>query len=85
MPGPRAGEMQVEIVDNGGGIPPALLPKIFDPFFTSKEIGEGTGLGLSISRTIVTRHKGRMDVENCPGTGVTFTVVLLTVEALAND
>jgi signal transduction histidine kinase len=66
----------VEVADNGKGIPPEVLPKIFDPFFSTKEIGKGTGLGLSISYKIVQQHGGRIDVESVPGTGTRFSVTL---------
>jgi two-component system NtrC family sensor kinase len=66
----------VEVADNGGGIAPEVLPKIFDPFFSTKEIGKGTGLGLSISYKIVQQHGGRIDVESKLGSGTRFTVWL---------
>jgi signal transduction histidine kinase len=66
----------VDVVDNGGGIAPEVLPKIFDPFFSTKEIGKGTGLGLSISYKIVQQHGGRIDVESKIGSGTRFTVWL---------
>ena len=65
-----------EVVDDGGGIAPDVLPKIFDPFFSTKEIGKGTGLGLSISYKIVQQHGGRIDVESKVGNGTRFTVWL---------
>ena len=72
--GPEA--IAIEVADNGKGIPPESLPKIFDPFYTTKEIGKGTGLGLSIVYKIVTQHGGRIDVKSRPGEGTAFTVVL---------
>ena len=66
----------VEVEDNGGGIPADVLPKIFDPFFSTKEIGKGTGLGLSISYKIVQQHGGRINVESSAGTGTRFIVWL---------
>ena len=66
----------VEVKDNGTGIPPDVLPKIFDPFFSTKEIGKGTGLGLSICYKIVQQHGGRIDVVSKPGSGTTFSVWL---------
>jgi two-component system NtrC family sensor kinase len=68
--------VQVSIADTGGGISPQHLDKIFDPFFTTKAVGEGTGLGLSISYGIIERHHGKIEVENEPGVGATFHVIL---------
>jgi len=62
------------ITDTGGGIDPAIIDNIFNPFFTTKE--RGTGLGLAISNKIVTNHKGHIEVENVAGKGVTFVVYL---------
>jgi signal transduction histidine kinase len=66
----------VAISDNGPGIPPAVLPRIWDPFFTTKDVGEGTGLGLSIVFELVHRHGGTIDVDTKVGEGTTFTVKL---------
>jgi len=66
----------VSITDTGGGIDPAIIDNIFNPFFTTKE--RGTGLGLAISNKIVTNHKGHIEVENVAGKGVTFIVYLPT-------
>ena len=66
----------VEVIDNGKGIPADVLPKIFDPFFSTKEIGKGTGLGLSISYKIVEQHGGKIEVESAAGRGTRFAVHL---------
>ena len=66
----------VEVADNGTGIAPDVLPKIFDPFFSTKDVGQGTGLGLSISYKIVQQHGGRIDVASTVGSGTRFTVWL---------
>ena len=66
----------VDVADDGNGIAPEVLPKIFDPFFSTKEIGKGTGLGLSISYKIVQQHGGRINVESKVGRGTRFTVWL---------
>jgi PAS domain S-box-containing protein len=73
----RTGNGQSLVVrDTGGGIAPENIERIFDPFYTSKPVGEGTGLGLAISHGIVTGHGGRISVESTSGVGTTFTVML---------
>ncbi len=71
-----AGAVIVDIEDNGKGITPEALPKIFDPFYTTKEVGKGTGLGLSIAYKIVAQHGGRIDVRSVMGEGTTVSVTL---------
>ncbi len=66
----------ISIVDTGCGIPEANLLRIFDPFFTSKDVGKGTGLGLSVSHGIVEAHGGLIDVQSKVGEGSTFRVFL---------
>jgi adenylate cyclase len=69
------GHIDVSITDTGSGIPPEVLPKIFQPFFTTKPAGEGSGLGLDIVRKIIEKHQGTIGVESVPGK-TTFTVSL---------
>ncbi|MBN2001072.1 PAS domain S-box protein [candidate division KSB1 bacterium] len=71
-------KVHIEFKDNGCGIPPQDLPKIFDPGFTTKGVGIGTGLGLSICYQIINDHMGEILVKSQPGEGSTFTVVLPT-------
>ncbi|MGP0059356.1 MAG: sensor histidine kinase [Beijerinckiaceae bacterium] len=66
----------ISIIDTGCGIPEKNLRRIFDPFFTSKEVGKGTGLGLSVSHGIVEAHGGLIEVESKVGEGSTFRVFL---------
>jgi len=66
----------IRIADNGKGILPEHLPKIFDPGFTTKGTGVGTGLGLSICYNIIQKHKGSITVESEPGQGTEFTITL---------
>lgn len=70
------GWQQVTIRDNGKGIPPNLLEKIFDPFFSTKPAGEGTGLGLSVSYGIIKDHRGEILVRSEPGQWTEFTILL---------
>jgi len=70
------GRVAVEIRDTGCGIAPEQLPRIFDPFYTTKPPGVGTGLGLSICHSIVTALDGEIEVESAPGAGSTFRVLL---------
>jgi len=63
--------------DNGCGIPQEIIDKIYDPFFTTKEVGRGTGQGLAIARSIVVdKHAGRIAVQSTPGIGTCFTLRL---------
>ena len=77
--------VSLEISDNGPGIAAAELPRIWDPFWTTKEEGEGTGLGLSVVHGIVTEHGGTIDVETRVGAGTTFTVSLPSYRRDATD
>jgi signal transduction histidine kinase len=73
-------EVLLSVADNGGGIPAGVVDRVFEPFFTTREVGHGTGLGLAIARGIVQQHRGRIEVGNRSGDGVTFTIVLPTAE-----
>ncbi len=66
----------VSVKDNGNGIPPKVLDKIFQPFFTTKPTGQGTGLGLSLSYDIVKAHGGELKVETKEGVGCEFIILL---------
>jgi signal transduction histidine kinase len=70
-------QVVIEVRDNGPGIGPDDLERIFSPFFTTKP--QGTGLGLSIVRKVVHAHDGRIDAVSAPGRGVTFRVTLPVV------
>ena len=71
------GGVEIRIGDNGTGIPKEVLPKIFNPFFTTKPTGSGTGLGLSLSyQIVVDQHKGTMRVETQEGEGTEFILTL---------
>jgi PAS domain S-box-containing protein len=82
---PDGGELEIEteeqdrmlvvrVRDSGIGIAAENITKIYDPFFTTKSVGQGTGLGLAVSYGIVQEHSGRIFVESSPGQGTTFTI-----------
>jgi PAS domain S-box-containing protein len=68
--------LKIEVVDEGVGIAPESLSKVFDPFYTTKDVGKGTGLGLAISSRIAQSHGGWMRVKSRPGEGATFSTYL---------
>lgn len=75
---PKGDQVVIEVEDNGPGIPPETIPRVFDSFFTTKPPGSGTGLGLNISYTIIAdKHRGAITVKSEPGSTV-FTVELPT-------
>jgi PAS domain S-box-containing protein len=87
MPGLPAGlvsgkYIQLTVADTGPGIDPAVIDRIFDPYFTTKEVGKGTGMGLSVVQGIVNSHNGAVVVKNKPGRGATFFVYLPLTDAL---
>ena len=69
-------EVQVQVTDNGCGISPMEIGKVFDPFYTTSILGKGTGLGLSLCYSIVKQHRGTIDVESEEGRGSVFTIKL---------
>jgi two-component system, NtrC family, sensor kinase len=71
----------IEIADDGIGIAPENVARIYDPFFTTKGVGRGTGLGLAVSYGIVQEHSGHITVESAPGRGTTFRISLPTTAA----
>lgn len=72
----RKGELlRITVADNGEGMPPAILNRVFEPFFSSSGSG-GTGLGMVIVKNIVEAHRGELSVESAPGVGTTIRIVL---------
>ena len=68
--------VRITVEDNGSGIPDDVLPRIFEPYFTTKPMGSGTGLGLAIARDIVAEHGGTLTVTSQVGVGTTFQIEL---------
>jgi signal transduction histidine kinase len=74
------GTVQIQVSDNGGGIPEDKLPLVFDPFYTTKAPGQGTGLGLNIVYRIITKHQGSIVVESELNGGAMFTIVMPAID-----
>jgi signal transduction histidine kinase len=70
------GQVTLSVRDRGPGIPDESLPHVFDPFFSTKGLGEGAGLGLSLSFDLARRHGGTLEAANRPGGGAVFTLWL---------
>jgi PAS domain S-box-containing protein len=73
--------VQLTVRDTGGGIAPAIMGRIFDPYFTTKEVGKGTGMGLAVVHGIVTHHGGAISAQSVLGRGASFQVYLPVREA----
>ncbi len=74
----------ISVSDNGPGIPQDLRERVFDPFFTTHSANKQTGLGLSVTHRIVARHHGSITIEDTPGGGATFTIMLPAVPKKAH-
>lgn len=72
---------RITIIDTGSGIPEEVMPRIFEPFYTTKEVGDGTGLGLAAVQGIVRSHEGAIEVESLPGVGTRVDVYLPAISA----
>lgn len=77
--------VRLSVIDEGHGIEPSDLPRIFDPFFTANERGRGRGLGLATVQRVVARHGGWIEVESRSGCGATFSVFLPKYDASTRD
>jgi two-component system NtrC family sensor kinase len=71
-----ANRVMIEVEDTGSGIPQEDMAKIYEPFFTTKEVGKGTGLGLAVCYGIISEHGGRLSVRSSIGVGTTFSIFL---------
>jgi len=79
--GRSGNQLKISVQDDGVGIRPEALPRIFDPFYTTKRPGGGTGLGLSICMSIIREHGGNIEAETLPGGGSAFTICLPSAPA----
>ncbi len=78
-PSPADDWILIRITDTGEGIPPNILERIFEPFFSTRPAGKGTGLGLSVSYGIIVSHGGWIEVDSQPGQGSSFRIILPVV------
>jgi PAS domain S-box-containing protein len=81
----RGGELVLRVIDQGHGMEPQQISRIYDPFFTTKKAGEGTGLGLTLAWGIVRDHGGRIEVHSQPGEGSEFIVTLKQRETAGDE
>jgi signal transduction histidine kinase len=72
----EGGQVVITITDNGCGIPPGNLDKVFDPFFTTRIVGKGTGMGLTVAREIIIAHGGTIAIDSITDSGTTVTIRL---------
>jgi signal transduction histidine kinase len=79
------GRAEIRISDNGCGIPEEIRSRIFDPFYTTRDVGKGTGLGLNVAYNIIESHGGSIEVESAVGEGTTFVIRLDVEPALLPD
>jgi signal transduction histidine kinase len=68
--------IRIAFADNGPGVPATLRTRIFEPFFSTRDVGKGQGLGLTVAYDVVTAHGGTIEVEETPGGGATFVLQL---------
>lgn len=73
-----AGDIEIQVADTGSGVPENIRKRIFEPFYTTKEVGKGTGLGLSLVYEIVQKHNGKIEFESESGKGTTFKIILFS-------
>ncbi|MCK5163775.1 MAG: response regulator, partial [Desulfobacula sp.] len=80
-PGLTAGDyVKITISDTGPGIEPEVIDRIFDPYFTTKEIGKGSGMGLAVVQGIINNHNGTITVDSQPGKGTSFSILFPIID-----
>jgi len=82
---PTGDYLELIIKDNGSGITPEILDRIFDPYFTTKEIDKGTGMGLAVVHGIIKNHNGAVHVDSEPGEGTSFSMAFPVVHERIED
>jgi signal transduction histidine kinase len=75
-PGETAAGVVLDVADDGPGIPPEIRPRVFEPYVTTRRVGEGMGLGLAIAKKILLDHGGDLEVLASSGTGTTFRLTI---------
>jgi signal transduction histidine kinase len=75
-PAPNGAHVRLSVSDTGCGMDEATKTRLFEPFFTTRDVGKGTGLGLAVVHGIIKGHGGRIEVESAPGQGARFDVIL---------
>jgi CheY-like chemotaxis protein len=78
---PPGAYVKISVSDTGPGIDPDIFDRIFDPYFTTKDVGKGSGLGLSVVHGIVKNHNGSIAVDSEPGKGAVFSILLPKIDA----
>jgi CheY-like chemotaxis protein len=81
----EGGFVEISVSDTGAGIEPTVRERIFEPYFTTRDIGQGQGLGLSVVHGIVTSHGGVIQVDSEPGAGTTFHVYLPRTDGVERE
>nr|WP_319394712.1 PAS domain-containing protein [uncultured Desulfobacter sp.] len=82
---PKGKYIKLMVRDNGSGMPQKILDRIFEPYFTTKDVGKGSGIGLAVVHGIIENHGGLITCESAKGEGTTFTILLPAYEGLVDE